>query len=103
MKLVRESIQLNEEYIGNIGTSLLEAEVYKNPRSLKRMEPEIRGITTEDGNFYIVNSPYILHIELIDYLKNVKHLIPKHAGWTGETFEGIVAWSRYGSSPLFFL
>ena len=108
-KLVRESISLiNEEKVGEFITRIRGeesyVEIFRNPRSIKRLEPDIRGITLKNGDFFVFNTPMVIHEVIINYLKNLGYA-PKSAGFDEDqnTFVDVVAWTRDGHSNKFGL
>jgi hypothetical protein len=71
---------IREELIGFISTTNvwknpkidnIKFDIYNQPKSIKRMEPDIRGIIREDGELFVVNdSRNIIHENLRTYLHN---------------------------------
>ena len=60
---------VNESIVGSIENFT----VYKNPPSITRMAPMIRGLHDQDGNFYVADFEGegfadIIHLELIDFV-----------------------------------
>ena len=65
-----------------------DVEVYKNPKSIKRMGSYNRAISDSEGNLYVADDHNILHSELRNFLK-----IP---------YEGSFNWTRYARSNMFY-
>lgn len=69
---------INEEFVGFMqDRSNKTIEVYKNPKSIKRMESDIRAVAYKNGDLYIVDDSYdLLHKDIVQYLeKNTKEPI----------------------------
>lgn len=61
-----KNLIINEELIGELG----EYEIYKNPKSIKRMKPFLRGYSFPNGDLYVVDDGYnIIHSKLAGWLK----------------------------------
>ena len=89
-------VNINEEFIGMFRTHWHyghnePVEVYKNPQSLKRLQPWIRGCSDKDGNLYVADSQDILHHDLATFLvsKGIK--------------DDFVDWQRHGKNNTFYL
>jgi len=83
---------LNEELLGTIKGY----EVYKNPKSIKRMDGKMRAISDKNGDLYVVD----------DYGEHVTHLkIVKWLSINGFVNIGvkIIRWQRLKNSNLFYL
>jgi len=65
-------VNINEEEIGLIPDAWGdEFDVYKNPRSMKRMGESLRAISDKEGNLYVVddNATKFIHYQIADWLK----------------------------------
>ena len=97
---------LNEELLGTIDYSLSAdaLEIYKNPRSIKRMDDDIKAISSEDGDLFVVNGRDIVHDEIIRWLRQ-QNLVSPLARFNGkkDMFDKVVAWTRYDNTNTFAL
>lgn len=100
---------LNEELVGRYKYTLRAdhdpIEVYKNPKSIKRMSNELKGISTEAGDLYVFDGTEVTHEEMASWM--VKHgYLPPSGGWVGSkrgTFAKCVAWTRQKGQNIFVL
>lgn len=96
------SKSLNEEYIGKLRSQYRSTrsnyyDVYKNPLSISKMEPNLRGIVDDSGNLYVVDdSMNVIHIELIEYLNKLGLIPPYRKGVS-------ISVQRYQYTNEFFL
>lgn len=120
-RFVYESLNeelLNEELIGTVGTYDKTFEIYKNPRTVKRMDWWARGMSTDNGDFYVmtlkqdqIRSNYdaisVTHTHLSDYLFDKLNL-----GIVWKAIEGsggygyyreAIAWQRYKDSDKWYI
>ena len=93
---------LNEELLGQYDNKY---DVYKNPKSIKRMDPDMRGISDPKGNLYVVDDGgrVLIHRHIFDWLKQNKQIRSSLSVYdAGEDFE-VMNWQRVGSSNTFKL
>ena len=95
---------LNEELVGEVNGN----EVYKNPKSIKRMKPELRGISFPNGDLYVVDDARnIIHSEFFEWLGKKGHKVPSNMwskpGVVEAIKKGYIPWQRKGSSESFYL
>jgi len=100
---------IKEELLGNLGS----IEVYKNPKSIKRMAPALRGLSDPQGNLYVMDDQYFaIHMDLERWLKNKGHTKDKSADWDTRNWpkafgdmikKGYIYWQRKGDSNTFYL
>lgn len=63
---------INEEKIEDYRRSDKILEVYKNPKSIKNMKSDIRGIIDNSGNLYVINDNYyVIHNVFAEWLNNL--------------------------------
>lgn len=119
-KFVFESLEelLNEERLGIIETvGNPPLEVYKNPRTVKRMDFWARGISDDNGNFYVMTLEHnqmtntwdditATHTELASYLDS-NHIDVHWVSIPGEHgygyYKGGIAWQRYNNSDKWYI
>jgi len=81
---------IKEDLIGQIFD---EFDVYKNPKSIRRMEPGLRGMSMPNGDLYVVDDAWkTLHLHLSQWLD-----IPL------DSRKGYIAWERYQDTDTFML
>jgi len=88
-------------------------DVYKNPPSIKNMSSSVRGVTTPDGDLYVVDSyglrdgkPLdVIHGDIFDYLKINLGILSQHVGDFGkyDLFDGFLGWQRYEKTNKMYL
>jgi len=90
---------VDEEYLGNIHQNV---EVFKNPKSIKRLEPNIRGIVTENGDLYVVNCGNydIIHNDFSKWLNIMGYPIPSNIY---DYLENNIPLQRYEKTNKFYL
>ena len=106
MKIVRES--LNEELLGTIKSPWNAlGDLYKNPPTIRRMGQWVRAITNKNGDLYIVDSPDIIHNDIINYLTEIGEISKLVRYWDSplkeDNPEGIIAWQRKGNTMELYL
>jgi len=88
---------LNEELVGEIDSKY---EVYKNPKSIKRMESRLRAISDAKGNLYIVNDSHnIMHLKFSIWLTSHGISMPRNV-WHSKKH---MAWNREANTNRFYL
>lgn len=106
---IREEIQklkeikkLNEELIGTYkGSDILnkeEVEIFKNPKTIKRMEDYSRAISDNRGNLYIIDSSEWIHERLMQWLNNVMKI---NLGSNPYNVDKVVAWQKEKDGSLY--
>lgn len=109
---------LNEELVSSISWVGKDFEIYKNPKTVKRMDYWARALSTDNGDFYVITfkpeqitSNYddivITHTELADWLRdNVNSNIKwtKFGNQSGYGYyPGAIAWQRYNNSDKWYI
>lgn len=62
------SIFLNEEFLGRHKDHEY-LEFFKNPSSIKKMEPNLRAISDKKGNLFVCSDPYLFdHVNISSWL-----------------------------------
>lgn len=89
-KTVKESI--NENLMGTfIGPYENERiDVYKNPRTLVRLQKWVRGCSDMEGNLYVADSQNVMHNDIAEFLRKHKKI-------------NLIDWQRFGNSNTFYL
>jgi len=95
---------LNEELIGKYKDTY---EVFKNPKSIKRMEPGIRGISFPNGDLFVIDDAwYVTHSMFHKWLVEQGYKI-KYGQTLKDLAEnikiGYIDWQREGKSNNFYL
>lgn len=90
---------INEELVTTLKLFNYNIEVYKNPQTLTRIKPNIRGISTPDGDFYIVDSTEIIHTVFSSQMRENGFNFPRNI----YNDNNYIAWTRYGKSDDFYL
>lgn len=76
-------------------------DVYKNPKSMKRMKDSIRGILDKEGNLYVINDNYnVIHNIFAEWLNLNGYPVAKN---TYENLHSTVPLQRFGNSDNFYL
>lgn len=106
-KFVSQSVVINEERLKDFNLdrpdyeSLIE--VYKNPPSIKRMEPNLRAISDKDGNLFVVDaSGYLTHTVFLKWLTLNNYIKIKSYTYLNSLSE-IVSWQRKENTNDFYL
>ena len=103
VKLFEEFI--NEDLLGTMGKDPYgdDIEIYINPKSVKRMMAEIRGLSDAKGNFYVITDGYVkTHVDIGHWLMKKGYI--KHDGYMMyEHPDKYVTWQRKGSTNEFWL
>ena len=94
---------INEEFIGELDG----IEVFKNPKSIKRMKGDLRGKSFPNGDLFVVDDAWdILHWKLSQWLNRngYKNL----TGGTKDSLvkgikQGFIEWQRKGKTNDFYL
>jgi hypothetical protein len=94
---------LNEEHVGDFD----DYEVYKNPKSIKRMKKELRGISHPNGDLFVIDDNWdIIHSQLAGWLNGNGYKTPSIQSKTGMATgmkKGYISWQRKGTSNDFWL
>lgn len=100
---LKKLLRLNEEHVGDI----YEYGVYKNPKSIKRMDRGLRGISYPNGDLFVVDDgSHVIHGAFSDWLnengyKSVN--IYSKSGMATGMKKGYISWQRRGTSNDFWL
>ena len=91
-----------EEEVLKIGIDRKAFIIIKNPRTLKNIEANVRGIIDKEGNIYVEQSQEILHNAIISGLERLN--IIKDVDWWWKLLPTeFVTIQRYGDENLFLL
>jgi len=109
---------LNEELVSSISWSGKDFEIYKNPKTVKRMDYWARAMSTDNGDFYIITFKYeqitsnyddiiITHTELADWLRDNVNSNIKYTPFGDKSgygyYPGAIAWQRYNNSDKWYI
>ncbi|HRW21393.1 MAG TPA: hypothetical protein P5509_05425 [Bacteroidales bacterium] len=108
-----EDFKVNEELLGHfdIPTWLgkiinVYVEIYKNPKTVKRMAPNCRAISDAEGNLYVMDIYGVLiHADLIAWVFSKGYIKGKEEK-TSETYNNFhqyITWTKDGKSNTFKL
>ena len=109
MKIVRS--YLNEELL-DVYSSYFSPriELYKNPKSIKRMGPWCRAITDQNGNFYISSADgetrqtiSTSHTIMITRISRHENITTRWDGANSRNYINGIAWHRFGNTNKFYL
>ena len=94
---------INEDYLGRDTRFNFDFEYFKNPKSIKRMASNLRAVSDENGNLFVVDdASHIVHIDLADWLQDNGHI--KYSGqWIAIQRGEILGWQRNGNSNDFHI
>lgn len=99
---------VNEELIGQYDYNHFKSfDIYKNPKSIKRMEPELRGVSFPNGDLFVIDDAHhILHNKLRDALNAHGYRCPD--SYTKKDVvinikKGYIDWQRKGKTNEFYL
>ena len=93
---------INEELFGEFGGY----EVYKNPKSIKRMSKDLRGISLPNGDLYVVDTYNIIHVDIHKYLRKKGIKLPSmHTSYDLAQViqKGYINWQRDKLTDTFYL
>jgi len=77
-------------------------EAYKNPNTIKRMSPNLRGISDAEGNLYVVDSGEVLHAGFADWL-NQKGIIDANGFNLHHKISEYFTWQRKGTGNELYI
>lgn len=98
-QIIREEIQkLTEEIVASVNINGKEVGIFKNPKSIKRMEDYSRAISDDRGNLYIIDSPEWIHLHLMQWLKKVMKI---DLGSDPYDVDNIIAWQKEKDGSLY--
>ena len=84
--MIKLKTLLNEELLGEY----LGYEIFKNPKSIKRMDADLRGISFPNGDLFVIDDGRnVVHSQLSDWLKRNKYSIPIDMSLLPELAKGI--------------
>jgi len=97
---------LNEEFLKSIiAPGLYDIGMYKNPKTITRMEPYIRGISDPKGNLFVVDDSHnLIHRDMYNLLID-DNLIKNYGKDFYLIMHGglLIAWQRVKSTNTFKL
>ena len=95
---------LKEDLLGKIQKKY---EVYKNPKSIKRMKPFLRGISFPSGDLFVVDDAFnTIHNDLEIWLNSNGYKVnvnKKNVDLVNNIKLGYIPWQRKGNSNEFYL
>lgn len=97
---------VNEEFIGKFHGQWQkpgeEIEIYKNPKSIKRMGEWNRAISDREGNLYVADDPNTIHDEMIEQLFAWGEI---DYSWFAIVEDKLLicGWQRYENSNNFYI
>jgi hypothetical protein len=99
---------LKEDLVGEMPNGV---EVYKNPKSIKRMKKDLRGISTPKGDLFVADdNSKIIHSHFANWLDKNGNLGERYSVMLGSKAgilfaieDGYIPWQRKGSSDSFYL
>ena len=102
---LRKLLKLNEEHLGETDNGY---GVYRNPKSIKRMDSYLRAISFPNGDLYVVDDgSHVIHPQFSDWLETKGYKIPVDIGLKIGIVKGIIkgyiSWQRKGTSNDFYL
>jgi hypothetical protein len=102
--MIKLKTLLNEELLGEYKGY----EIYKNPKSIKRMQPNLRAVSFSNGDLFVVddNSWHMTHLDLRDGLNKLGYKNPPIRA-TSDIFDsikkGLIDWQRKEKNNTFYL
>ena len=102
---LKKLLRLNEELVGEMPNGV---EVYKNPKSIKRMKKDLRGISFPNGDLFVVDDAWnVMHSKFAGWLDKNGHKTPGSMGMKDGMVvgmkKGFIAWQRKGATDSFYL
>lgn len=95
---------LKEEYIGDFVEYSGRYQIFINPKSIKRMESELRGLSLPNGDLIVIdNSMDVTHQMLAKWLNKNGYNLPMPVWKENAISKGYFTWQRHGSSNKFYL
>lgn len=92
---------LTEEYIGDMSVNDKSFEVFKNPKSIKRLDNNIRAIVDNDGNLYVIDDNWtVLHNMFAGWLRSKGYPVADN---TYYNLDNTVPLQRYNDTNRFYL
>lgn len=89
---------LYEEYLGKICDGY---DYYVNPKSIKRLKSDIRGLVNKNGDLFVIDDNFnIIHNVFATWLKIKGYDIPEN---TYYNLDRVVPVQRYGNTNIFYL
>lgn len=90
---------INEELV----IDTLNYGIYRNPKSIKRMNPWKRAISDEKGDIYVLDDPFfeLVHGDMVRFL-NEKGIIESSSNYES-ILHNFVAWTQVGNQNTFYL
>ncbi len=80
-------------------------DIYKNPPSITRMEPDLRAVSTPNNDLYAVDERgfRIIHADILEYLRRYEGYKLKEREFTHPILNNIIGWTRRGRTNYFYL
>lgn len=99
--MIKLKTLLQEKYLGDYKG---EYQVFENPKSIKRMDDELRAISLPNGNLLVIDDGRsVTHHMLALWLNDNGYNIPLPI-WKDKTIvKGYIPWQRRGLSNDFYL
>ena len=97
---------LKEELFATISVQNKRLEIYKNPKSIKRMTNGLRAVSLPNGDFFVVDANNVIHINLHEFLKREGIKLPTMFGIDDirtAIDSGYINWHRDGSTNNFYI
>jgi hypothetical protein len=96
---------LKEDFVG---TTHQGYEVYKNPKSIKRMVKDLRAISFPNGDLFVIDDNWnVIHSAFAEWLSKNGYKTPSDMGYKPGMVKGMkkgfIAWQRKGPSDSFYL
>lgn len=99
--------KLNEKFFGSVKMTDGDISFYENPENLKNKNPEIRGIITKNGNFYIFEYPesFAIHQHGLDAAFKLKIISKKYPYkiWINSPPTEFVCMQRHPGTSEFYV
>jgi len=98
-QLIREELFSNQRWIQkwSNGGMLGPFDVYKNPPSIKNFKIGTRALTVPNGDLYLIDSPVIIHHDIIEYLNQHEgyNLDPDSSNYYGSGLnKKFIGWAK---------
>jgi len=90
---------INEEFVTRIKLFNWDYDVYKNPKTLAKLKSDIRGISTPEGDLYVVDTTEIIHSMFSFKMKEKGFNFPEEVYYN----KNYITWVRYDNTNNFYL
>ena len=94
---------LMEELFGVIGGAI---EIYKNPKSIKRMDRDLRAVSLPTGDLFVADTRKIIHVDIHKWLRTQGIKLPtmRSVGDVRTAIDsGYINWHRDKLTDTFYL